>query len=146
MEKVFSFVFCAMLGAGTLWASDFRMDTVIAPGLTITANDSCYRISYKLPPFHEEIVETEHGYFSTIVFDDDDDFFEDGYDGRPALPVKSILLQLPEGTEEVGLHVIAEPDHYDEIVLSYPYLPAQSERNSHHSYGRQSIYSHFGWR
>lgn len=85
MEKVFSFVFCAMLGAGTLWASDFRMDTVIAPGLTITANDSCHRISYKLPPFHEEIVETEHGYFSTIVFDDDDYFFEMEETGRPAL-------------------------------------------------------------
>lgn len=94
--------------------------------MTITAYDDRYEVRYKLPPFHEVVVETENGSFSRIVFENDDDFFEDGYDGQPALPVKSILLQLPDKTKKIALKVHDYFDDFQSVVLHYPYLPAQN--------------------
>lgn len=126
MKKVISFAFCILLGAGAVWAADFKSDTTIAPGLTITAHPDRYEVRYKLPPFHEEIVETENGRFSKIVFEDDADFLDEGYDGQPALPVKSILLQLPNGTSKGDISVSTYIGDYRTINLSYPYFPAQN--------------------
>lgn len=123
MKRIFSLAYTILLCAVTLYAEDYRTET-IAPGLTITAHENGYKIRYWIPSFSEEIVEVDEGlFFSVIVFDDDYDFLDVGYEGQPALPVKTLLLQLPDEATEAGLEVLEYTGTYKELTLSYPYLP-----------------------
>ncbi|MGM9805581.1 MAG: C25 family cysteine peptidase [Candidatus Aphodosoma sp.] len=134
MKKVIILVFCWVAVHSCVIAQGFQFvygTKEIAPGLILSATSDGYSIDYTLPEFNEVVVHTECGTFSTICFVGDDDFSEMDSTGMPALPIKSVNLQIPSSDSSVTYHMFPPThtgysiyDPYTYIQLQHPYCPA----------------------